>query len=134
MRAGNTASVYVRKKEAGARNAHHTPKTSTTETLQVAPRSGGEETIKALLDIPLATLPVLTTSTAGEDMAVTTSMSVRENVGLQSRHAVWDETPMSLAGPPKWRSLAIGAIAGAAGVIAGQVDPDDIDGQRKRSR
>jgi hypothetical protein len=53
---------------------------------------------------------------------------------LPSSHAVWDETPMPLASPPKWRTLAIRAITGAVGMATGRVDPDDIDGPRKRSR
>jgi hypothetical protein len=79
-------------------------------------------------------LPLLNSSIADEGTATTTPTSIKENVEPQSRHAVWDETPMPLASPPKWRSLAIGAIAGAVGMVTGQVDPDDIDGPRKRTR
>ena len=99
----------------------------------MTPRSGAEESIKSLLDIRPAALPLLNPSTAGDDTAAGTT-SVKEDVGLQSRHAVWDETPMPLASPPKWRTLAIGAINGAVGMVTGQVDPDDIDGPRKRTR
>jgi hypothetical protein len=100
----------------------------------MTPQSGAEESIKSLLDIPPAALPLLNPSTTGEDTAATESTSVNETVGLQSRRAVWDESPMPLASPPKWRTLAIGAITGAVGMATGQVDPDDIDGPRKRSR
>jgi beta-lactamase regulating signal transducer with metallopeptidase domain len=131
----NARSSSVRKKGAGTKAAHSsTPKTLTMETLQMTPRSGAEESIKSLLDIPPAALPVLSSSTADEDTGATTPTSVKEDVGLQSRHAIWDETPMPLASPPKWRTLAIGAITGAVGMVTGQVDPDDIDGPRKRTR
>jgi hypothetical protein len=45
---------------------------------------------------------------------------------------VWDETPMPLASPPKWRTLAIGAITRGVGMATGRVDVDDDDGPRKR--
>ena len=123
------------RKRAGAKAVHtSTPKTLAMETLQMTPQSGADESIKSLLDVPPAALPLLNLSTVSEDTAPTTSPRVKENVGLPSRHAVWDETPMPLAHPPKWRTLAIGAITGAIGMATGQVDPDDIDGPRKRSR
>jgi hypothetical protein len=53
---------------------------------------------------------------------------------LQGQHPPWDEAPMPLARPPKWRSLAIGAITGAVGIAAGQIDVDDVDGPRRRGR
>jgi beta-lactamase regulating signal transducer with metallopeptidase domain len=133
----NAPSSTVRKKGAGAKAAYSsTPKALTMETLQMASRSGAEESIKSLLDIPPAALPLLSSSIADDDTAATESTSVKEDVGLQSRHAVWDETPMPLASPPKWRTLAIGAITGAVGMVTGQVDPDGMDGHgpRKRTR
>ena len=135
VRPGNAPSSSVRKKGAGAKAAHSsTPKALTMQTLQMTLQSGTEESIKSLLDIPPAALPVLNFSTAGEDAAATASPSVKEDVGLQSRHTVWDETPMPLARPPKWRTLAIGAITGAVGLATGQVDPDDIHLPHKRGR
>ena len=124
----------VRRKRLWAKTARSsTPKTLIMEGRQMTPRSGAEESIKSLLDIRPAALPLLNPSTAGDDTAAG-STSVKEDVGLQSRHAVWDETPMPLTSPPKWRTLAIGAINGAVGMVTGQVDPDDIDGPRKRTR
>jgi hypothetical protein len=79
-------------------------------------------------------LPLLNSSTTDEDAATTKPMGLKENVVLQSRHTVWDETPMPLATPPKWRTLAIGAITGAIGMATGQIDPDDVDVSRKRGR
>ncbi|MGC2182379.1 MAG: M56 family metallopeptidase [Terriglobales bacterium] len=110
------------------------PETLTMATLQMATRSGAEASIKSLLDIPTVTLPLLNPSTADNETAATESSSLKEDLQLQSRAAVWDETPMPLASPPKWRSLAIGAITGAVGMATGRVDPDDIDGPRKRTR
>lgn len=131
----NARSSSVRKKGAGTKAAHSsTPKTLTMETLRMASRSGAEESIKSLLDIPPAALPLLSSSAADDDTAATTRTTVKGNVGLESRHAVWDESPMPLASPPKWRTLAIGAITGAVGMVTRQVDPDDIDGPRRRSR
>jgi hypothetical protein len=77
---------------------------------------------------------LLNSSTAGDDNAAKQSASVEADAEPRSRHAVWDETPMPLASPPKWSSLAIGAITGAVGMATGQVDPDDVDGPRKRTR
>src|ERR1700693_1243944 len=132
---GNAPSSSARRKRASAKAAHASaPKRLAIETLQMTPQSGGEELIKSLLDVPSAGLPSLNLSTVSEDAAPTTSTRVEENVGLPSRHAVWDETPMPLANPPKWRTLAIGAITGAIGMATGAIDPDDIDGPRKRGR
>jgi beta-lactamase regulating signal transducer with metallopeptidase domain len=132
---GNVPSSFVRKKGARAKAVHSsTPKTLAMETPQMTPQSGAEESIKSLLDMPPAALPLLNSSTADDDTAATGSTSANENVGLPSSHAVWDETPMPLASPPKWRTLAIRAITGAVGMATGRVDPDDIDGPRKRSR
>jgi hypothetical protein len=134
-RPGNAPPSSVRKKRAEAKVAHSsTPKTLTMERLQITPQSGAEGSIRSLLVIPPAALPLLKSSTAGEDAAATRSTPVNESTGLQSQHPVWDETPMPLASPPKWRTLAIGAITGAVGIATGQIDPDDIDGPRKRSR
>ncbi len=134
---GNALSSPARRKRAVAKAAYTSaPKTLAIamETLQMTSQSGAEGSIKALLDVPPAALPSLNLSTVSEDTAPTTSTRVKENVGLPSRHAVWDETPMPLANPPKWRGLATRAITGAIGMATGQIDPDDIDGPRKRSR
>ncbi len=131
---GNSTSSSLRKRVAGGKASHSsTPKASSMETVQTTPRSGAES-IKSLLDVPPAPLPLLSPSTSGDDTASIESASVKGDVEPRSRHAVWDETPMPLASPPKWRSLAIGAITGAVGMATGQVDPDDVDGPRKRTR
>jgi beta-lactamase regulating signal transducer with metallopeptidase domain len=131
---GNAPSSSLRKKGAGRKAAHsYTPKVLSMETPQMTPRSGAES-IKSFLDTPPARLPLLSPSTASDRTAAIQSASVEGEVEVRSRHAVWDETPMPLATPPKWRSLAIGAITGAVGMVTGQVDPDDVDGPRKRTR
>jgi beta-lactamase regulating signal transducer with metallopeptidase domain len=128
-------SYSVRKKGANAKSAHSSrSETLLAEAAQMTPQSVAQESIEAILDVPPAALPVLNTATAGEDTTSTRPTSANENAGLQSRHAVWDENPMPLASPPKWRTLAIGAITGAVGMATGQIDPDDIDGPHKRGR
>ena len=99
----------------------------------MTPRSGAES-IKSFLDIPPAPLPLLTPSTADDRAAATQSASVKGDIEPRSQRAVWNETPMPLASPPKWRSLAIGAITGAVGMVTGGDDPDDGDGPRRRTR
>jgi hypothetical protein len=132
---GNSPSSLSRKKVAGGKAAHsYTPKASSMETVQMSLPRSGAESIKSLLDLPPAPLPLLSPSTAGDDTAATQSASVKGDVEPRSRHAVWDETPMPLASPPKWRSLAIGAVTGAVGMVTGGADPDDVDGPRKRTR
>ena len=131
---GNAPSFSLRKRGAGVKAAHFsTPKALRIETVQMTSQSGAES-IKSLLEIEPAPMPLLSPSTAGDDTAARQSADVKGDVEPRSRHTVWDETPMPLASPPKWRSLAIGAITGAIGMAAGQVDPDDVDGPRKRTR
>jgi hypothetical protein len=133
-RSGNAPSSSLRKKGAGGKANHSSlTKVLGMETVQMTPRSGAES-IKSLLNIPSAPLPVLSLSAAGDDTTATKSASVKRDVEPTTRHAVWDETPMPLASPPKWSSLAIGAITDAVGMATGQVDPDDVDGPRKRTR
>jgi beta-lactamase regulating signal transducer with metallopeptidase domain len=130
----NARSSSSRNKGAKTKHTHlSTPKTLTIDALQITSRPGGEEQINALLETPPVALPALSSSARDNDSPIE-SKRVKENVGLQSRRDVWDEKPMPLANPPKWRSLAIGAITGAIGMATGQIDPDDIDGPRKRGR
>jgi hypothetical protein len=130
----NASSSSLRKRAPGGKAAHFsTPKALSMETVQMTPQSG-TESIKSILHLPPAPLPLLSPSKDGDDTAPSQSSSVTGDVDPRSRHAVWDETPMPLASPPKWRSLAIGAVTGAVGMITGQVDPDDVDGPRKRTR
>ena len=48
--------------------------------------------------------------------------------------AIWDEAPMTLAHPPKWRNLVVRAIVNGVTAAAGGIDIDDVDGPRKRGR
>jgi hypothetical protein len=132
---GKAPSSSLRRKGAGVKAAHSsTPKALGAETVQMTSWSG-TESIKSLLEIPRAPLPLLSPTTAGrDDTAATQTANVKGEVEPRSRNAVWDESPMPLASPPKWRSLAVGAITGAVGMVTGQADPDDIDGPRKRTR
>ncbi|MGA8310484.1 MAG: hypothetical protein WB755_10680 [Terriglobales bacterium] len=40
---------------------------------------------------------------------------------------------MPLVTPPKWSTLVVGAITGGAGLAAGRIDVDGVDGPRKRT-
>ena len=125
-----------RRKTREAKLAHSvTPRAPTVETMKLAPQSA-ERSLSLLMEVRPAPLPVLTSSKAGEDTAATGSMQDQDkgDRGLQGQHPLWDEAPMPLARPPKWRTLAIGAITGAVGMATGQVDVDDVDGPRPRSR
>ena len=91
--------------------------------------------ITFLLDSQSTSLPVLATaatSTAEED----SSYSRRSEDGARphASSGAWDEAPMPLASPPKWRRLAVGAITGGIALATGRVDVDDVDGPRKRER
>ena len=73
------------------------------ETLQMKPRSGAE------IDQIASRYPSSSIAFAksidrrARIQQQQQSTRVKENVELPSRHAVWDETPMPLANPPKWR-------------------------------
>ncbi len=134
-RSGNTLLSSSRKKWAATKVVHPPAReTSTTEILQLTQRSSGEDSIRPLLEMPKPALPVLEPHTEDEQTWTTTLASTKETVESQSHRGVWDETPMPLASPPKWRTLAIGAVTGAIGIATGQVDPDDDDGPRRRTR
>jgi beta-lactamase regulating signal transducer with metallopeptidase domain len=128
----NGRSDTPRMKAPGAKSAHSsTPK---TPTLRIAPQVEEPQSIKLLLAAPEASLPLLVSSTRGGENGADGSANVKDDVQLRGSHAVWDEAPMPLARPPKWRTLVIGAIIGAVDMGTGRIDPDDIDGPRKRSR
>ena len=98
-RSGRAPSVSSGKKGAWRKTTHSSmTKASSIETLQMTSRFGAEP-IKSLLNIPLASLPLLSPSTAGDDTGATQSASIKRDVELRSRHALWDETPMPLASP-----------------------------------
>jgi hypothetical protein len=62
------------------------------------------------------------------------SEKTNDRVSVRASGTPWDEAPMPLARPPKWRRLVVGAITGGLAVATGRIDVDDVDGPRKRGR
>lgn len=130
----NARSDSARKKPAGAKLAHSSmPKAPTVETPLIAPQPAPPQSINLALDFPAKSLPLLDSSTTAEDIVETSSRHVVDDVGRPNSHGVWNEAPMPLATPPKWSTLVVGAITGGAGLAAGRIDVDDVDGPRKRT-
>src|SRR5713226_1593468 len=130
----NSHSDSARKKAAGTRTTHSSISNAPNgEVPWVASQAATPQSIDLLLDFRPASLPLLDASAVSKDMAETSSTHVNGDVGLQSSRAVWDEAPMPLASPPKWRTLVIGAITSGVGMATRGVDVDDVNGPRKRS-
>ena len=91
-----------------------------------------------LLDSQSTSMPVLTnSSTVAESPAETAPLysdKIDDNSRSRTSTAVWDEAPITLARPPKWRNLVVRAIVSGVAVAAGGIDIDDVDGPRKRGR
>ncbi len=80
-------------------------------------------------------LPVLITSPATDASTGTNSPYRKGDIKLPGSRSVWDESSAPLATAPKWRTLAVRAIAGTLGVAAGRIGvEDDDDGPRRRTR
>jgi len=89
------------------------------------------------LESKLTSLPVLKdASAAAESPAEPGSLhsEADHDPRLGTAGRVWDEVPMPLARPPKWRTLVVGAITNGVAVATGGIDVDDVDTPRKRSR
>jgi BlaR1 peptidase M56 len=129
-RVHNSPSHSARVKE--ARLVHFSvPGQQTVGGTAMALQSPPPQSISSLLDARPASLPLLASpasTTAGD----TSSTYVQDDE--TSPHAVWDEAPMPLASPPKWRTLAVGAITRGVGMATGRVDVDDDDGPHRRGR
>ena len=131
----NPRSASARKNTAGAKPTHSSmSKAPTGEAPWMASQPATPQSINLLLDFRPASLPLLDASATSKDMAEASSTDVKDDTGLQSSHAVWDEAAMPLARPPKWPTLVIGAITSGVGMATGGIDVDDVDGPRKRSR
>ena len=126
-------SRSARKKATDTRTVHSSrSQEPTIETALTSSDSTSPQSINSLFDVSPASLPVLGSSSAVANTSETGSTRALENA--PSPKAVWDETPMPLASPPKWRTLAIGAITRGVGMATGRVDVDDDDGPRRRGR
>jgi beta-lactamase regulating signal transducer with metallopeptidase domain len=131
----DSRSNSARKKASGTKPAHSSiPKDLPVETAWMTSKSSTPRSISSLLDVPPASLPLLDSSSTATNTGDTSSTRINENVTSPNSHAVWDEAPMPLASPPKWRTLAIGAITSGVGMATGRIDVDDDTGPRKRSR
>jgi hypothetical protein len=124
----------MQRKVGRAKRTHPSmPQVSTVETQGMSDQSAALQSLNLLLKSQPSSLPVLNSSDSTRD-AAETGFTVKENARLQRSHDVWDEAPMPLARPPKWRALVVDAIAGGASLATGRIDVDDVDGPRKRSR
>ena len=125
---------HERRKMGGAKRLHPSmPKVPSVETPGVVDQSAAIQSLNLLLKSEPSSLPVLSSSNSTRDKAET-SFTINENAGSQQSHAVWDEAPMPLASPPKWRALVVDAIAGGTSLATGRIDVDDVDAPHKRSR
>ncbi len=113
-------------------------KAATTPPVWSVSQSERPQAVDLLLGSQLTSMPVLTnSSTVAESPAETRSVYSDVTNGdarLRPSNTVWDEAPMTLARPPKWRNLVVRAITSGVAVAAGGIDIDDVDGPRKRGR
>jgi beta-lactamase regulating signal transducer with metallopeptidase domain len=119
------------------RKAHHASLNKGVAIPQSAKVSQSElpHAVDFLLDSQ-SSMPVLTnSSTAAESPAETLyvdSDGTNDDARFPHSNTVWDEAPMTLARPPKWRNLVVRAITSGVALAAGGIDIDDVDGARKR--
>ena len=122
------------------RKAHHgsLDKRVTTPQAAMVPQSEPPQAVDLLLNSQLTSMPVLTNSSpvaeSPTEMRSVYSDGTDDDARLHPSNTVWDEAPMTLARPPKWRNLVVRAIANGVAVAAGGIDIDDVDGPRKRGR
>jgi beta-lactamase regulating signal transducer with metallopeptidase domain len=122
------------------RKSHHAllDKGVTTPQAAMVSQSEPAQTVDLLLDSHLTSMPVLTNSlTVADSPAETLSVSsdeTNDDTRFRPSNTVWDEAPMTLARPPKWRNLVVRAITSGVALAAGGIDIDDVDGPRKRGR
>lgn len=134
-RPGNSRINSARKKTNGTKPVHSSiPKEPTVETAWMASQSPSPQSITSVLNVLPASLPLLASSSSADtNNGETSSTRIHDDKTSPNSHAVWDEAPMPLASPPKWRTLVVGAITSGVGIATGRVDVDDVDGSRKRS-
>jgi beta-lactamase regulating signal transducer with metallopeptidase domain len=137
---GPTRDVYDDSMKTPKRKAPHAllNKRGTMPQSAMVFQSKLPQAVDWLLDSQSISMPVLTnSSTVAESPAETAPLyfdKIDDNSRLRTSTAVWDEAPMTLARPPKWRNLVVRAIVSGVAVAAGGIDIDDVDGPRKRGR
>jgi beta-lactamase regulating signal transducer with metallopeptidase domain len=108
---------------------------NTTSVWSVS-QSERPQAVDLLLDFQSTSIPVLTNSLTGTGSPAGTrpvySDVTNDDARLRTSSTVWDEAPMTLARPPKWRNLVVRAITKGVAVAAGGIDIDDVDSPRKR--
>jgi beta-lactamase regulating signal transducer with metallopeptidase domain len=128
---GSARSGHAHKKAIGANHAfgsragsRGTPTMVLQASIPTLPQILSDSLPKAL--------PVLSSSTTAS--VETDSAYVKGDIRQRGSRNIWDESPAPLATAPKWRTLAIRAITGGVGMVAGGIGVDDDDGPRKRGR
>jgi beta-lactamase regulating signal transducer with metallopeptidase domain len=132
----NRHSQSAREKRPSAKSAHASmPKAVITEAPWMAPQPATPHSVNLVLEFRPASLPVLNSATTTKGPAEASSAyheQVNDEVGFHGSNPVWNEAPMPLARPPKWRKLVIGAITSGVGVATGRIDVDDVEGPHKK--
>ena len=108
-----------------------------TQSVGRLPRSEFSGPVDLLLKFQLPAMPVLSNSSTAADSAETGfvySSDSKEQAKPRTSRTVWDEAPMALAHPPKWRSLVVRAITNGLALATGSIDVDDVDSPRRRTR
>jgi hypothetical protein len=122
------------------RKAHHASLDRGVTPPQAAMVSQSElpHAVDLFLNSHSITVPVLTNSSSVAASPAETAPVSADKIDDNSRSristAIWDEAPMTLAHPPKWRNLVVRAIVDGVTAAAGSIDIDDVDGARKRGR
>ena len=122
------------------RKAHRASldKAVATPPAAMVPQSEPLPAVDLLLDSQSTSMPVLTNSSiVAESPSETRSVYSEvtdDDARLRPSNTVWDETPMALARPPRWRNLIVRAITSGVAVAAGGIDIDDVAGSRRRGR
>lgn len=110
-------------------------------TMQAAlrlPQSGPPQPVDLFLESKLTSMPVLKDASAAAESPETAASlhpdKTDHDIRLRASGRVWDEAPMPLARPPKWRNLIVRAVTNGIAVATGSVDIDDVHTPRKRVR
>ena len=111
-------------------------KVATTGAIWKLPLSNSLRSVNLFPDSQSTPLPVLQVPSSEVQSPVGSdsmrSDKVDEGRRVNGSRPAWDEAPMALASPPKWRKVVAGAIGVA--LATGRIDVDDIDGPHKHGR
>lgn len=124
----------ARRKVGGAKRSHSIIAARAVEAPWMVRQSATLRSLNLLLKSRPTSPPLLSSSNPDSEAGTTRFMSVNEKGELQQLRPVWNEAPMALANPSKWRTLVVDAITGGASLATGRIDLVDVDGPHKRSR